>query len=135
VNAVCIEAARILHTVKLWERFRSEKRQGDDSYVDDDGKETKIAWAHMLNVLNVPDVQLRLRINGLHQLDYGFRSLIAAMRIMLILNAVSGSVRICALPECNRAFIARNERSRLCSESHSNRNRQRKFEKRKKRKH
>src|SRR5262249_32071952 len=67
------------------------------------------------------------------RLDYHSRSLSGALRIMLTLSSASTgqNVRMCALGDCKEPFIAENDRRRYCSESHSNRDRQRTFQQKK----
>jgi len=87
--------------------------------------------------LGRPSAKVTLTVNvddnGQPRLDYYFTSLISALRAMLTVNSAShiGSVRICALAECNEPFVAKNDRGRYCCESHSNRDRQRSFVNRK----
>ena len=63
----------------------------------------------------------------LSRLDYSFRSLISALRVMLVQDVASADhqVRIC--PECSKVFVGKDPRVRYCGEKCSNRARQRRF--------
>jgi hypothetical protein len=127
-----VDRFSISYALRFVPRFLGAYGEPIRAIVDDARDFVRIAESEATSEMTVANIALTLRSskNGA-RLDYGFQSLISALRIMLALNfaaPAAGQIRLCA--ECRRPFTARNERGRYCEDSCSNRARQREWFKR-----
>jgi hypothetical protein len=133
VHTVVRGAADLLRVAVDRQRFRDDGADPEKRFLGDNGRRWSWTWAQKLEAdIHASGVVLRLHFaDGASHLDYGFRSLAGALSIMFVMDTTvtTTPVRLCALqPECGRPFIGRNERARYCSESHSNVDRQRRWQ-------
>jgi hypothetical protein len=133
VKNVVRDAVDFRRSALEWNRYRDKQYSPESPYIyiDRGGAESPVShkWEDELRgTLAVDSVGMTPNFDGRNlRINYDFRSLISALRIMLLLNAAAtaaGQLRLCVLPECGKAFIARYDRSRYCKPDHANAHRQ-----------
>jgi hypothetical protein len=89
-----------------WENFRTAVSDPKSEY------RTGLKWADRLSGIQV-ESNLRVRFDGKLQLDYGFDSLLQALRLMFMLTMVSDvqQVKLCALPDCRNPFVVQSAKA------------------------
>jgi hypothetical protein len=115
------EPCHILQMYDAWEKIRASSIESGpvDQFID------------LLNGFTVSAGLTLVFHSGHWRIDFEAGYLMDALAIMLINNITSGidQIRLCALEDCRRPFVARDPRSNYCCQTHSQRGRVRKHRK------
>jgi|GEM_PF-2035607 len=123
------KAYDLYERANLWNRFNECGCDPDDvhSTVVINGKSTPVSWALILSTyICVDDIGAELDFNGKWQLSWLFKTLLEALKIMIVTNITneSDTFKFCAFDRCGEPFIPVHPLQRCCCTSHANANRQ-----------